>query len=40
MGELDFLKRLYKLKKLPGSDSRFPDTESDIWQHKSRKLLG
>jgi hypothetical protein len=31
--EIEFLKRLYDLKNLPSLDSRFPDAESDIWQH-------
>lgn len=31
--ELEFLKRLYDLKSMPSLDSRFPDAESDIWQH-------
>ncbi|AEG60353.1 hypothetical protein Desru_2101 [Desulforamulus ruminis DSM 2154] len=33
MEELEFLKRLYDLKSMPSLDSRFPDAESDIWQH-------
>lgn len=31
--EIEFLKRLYDLKSLPSYDSRYPDAESDIWQH-------
>lgn len=31
--EIEFLKRLYDLKALPSSDSRFSDAESDIFQH-------
>lgn len=31
--EIEFLKRLYDLKSMPSSDSRFSDAESDIWQH-------
>ena len=33
MTELDFLKRIYDLKKLPSKDNRFEDAEGDIWQH-------
>ena len=29
-----FLNRLYDLSKLPSTDSRFKDMESDIWQHR------
>lgn len=31
--EIEFLKRLYDLKSMPSSDSRFSDAESDVWQH-------
>lgn len=31
--EIDFLKRIYDLKKMRSNDSRFKDAESDIWQH-------
>jgi hypothetical protein len=31
--EIEFIKRLYDLKKLPSFDSRYPDAEGDIWQH-------
>jgi len=31
--EIEFLQRLYNLKSMPSLDSRFPDAESDIWQH-------
>lgn len=31
--EVDFLKRLYDLKKLPSKDLRYKDAEGDIWQH-------
>ncbi|WP_342544860.1 hypothetical protein [Lysinibacillus sp. FSL K6-4013] len=31
--EIEFLKRLYNLKNMRSIDSRFPDAESDIWQH-------
>jgi len=31
--EIEFLMRLYDLKSMPSSDSRFSDGESDIWQH-------
>ena len=33
MTELDFLKRIHDLKKLPSKDNRFEDAEGDIWQH-------
>jgi hypothetical protein len=33
LSEIDFLKRLYDLEKLPSYDSRFDNAESDIWQH-------
>lgn len=31
--EIDFLKRLYDLAKIPSCDSRFANVERDIWQH-------
>ena len=31
--EIDFLKRLYNLGKMPSNDSRFINAEQDIWQH-------
>ncbi|MBP3041029.1 hypothetical protein J9303_16300 [Bacillaceae bacterium Marseille-Q3522] len=31
--EIDFLKRLYNLEKMPSNDSRFANAEQDIWQH-------
>lgn len=31
--EIDFLKRIYDLKKIPSNDSRFEDSQGDIWQH-------
>lgn len=33
MDEIEFLKRLYNLNKIPSNDSRFKDSEGDIWQH-------
>lgn len=33
LDEIEFLKRLYDLKKMPSDDSRFEDAEGDIWQH-------
>ncbi|WP_099157559.1 hypothetical protein [Virgibacillus ndiopensis] len=33
MDEIDFLSRLYDLKSMPSSDSRFSDAEGEIWQH-------
>lgn len=33
LGEIEFLKRLYDLKSMPSTDSRFSDAEGDIWQH-------
>lgn len=33
LNEMDFLKRLYDLNKLPSNDSRFENAEGDIWQH-------
>ena len=31
--EIDFLKRLYDLERMPSFDSRFANAEQDIWQH-------
>lgn len=31
--EINFLKRLYDLKKMPSNDSRYINAEQDIWQH-------
>ena len=31
--EMDFLKRLYDLERMPSFDSRFANAEQDIWQH-------
>lgn len=33
LDEVEFLNRLYDLKCLPSSDSRFDDASGDIWQH-------
>lgn len=33
LDEIDFLKRIYDLKKISSNDSRFKDAEGDIWQH-------
>lgn len=33
MNPVDFLNRIFTLKELPSSDSRFKDAEGDIWQH-------
>jgi hypothetical protein len=33
LDEISFLNRLYKLKELPSTDSRYIDAESDIWKH-------
>jgi hypothetical protein len=32
--EPDFLARLFDLKSMPSTDSRFPDAYGDIWQHR------
>lgn len=32
--EPDFLSRLFDLKSMPSTDSRFPDAYGDIWQHR------
>ena len=32
--EADFLARLFDLKSMPSTDSRFPDAYGDIWQHR------
>ena len=34
LGETEFLNRLYDLSSMPSTDSRFPNAESDIWQHR------
>ena len=34
LNEVEFLQRLYDLKKLPSNDSRFNDAARDIWQHR------
>lgn len=34
LGEVEFLERLYDLKKLPSGDGRFADAAGDIWQHR------
>lgn len=31
--EIDFLKRLYDLERMPSFDSRFANAEQDMWQH-------
>lgn len=33
LSEIEFLNRLYSLKTMPSSDSRFKNAEGDIWQH-------
>ncbi|AGK97113.1 protein kinase domain-containing protein [Clostridium pasteurianum] len=33
LSEIDFLSRIYDLKSMKSTDSRFRDAESDIWQH-------
>lgn len=33
LSEIDFLKKLYTLDKMPSSDDRFENAERDIWQH-------
>ncbi|MDR1503953.1 MAG: hypothetical protein LBT43_16025 [Prevotella sp.] len=33
LSEIDFLKKLYALDKIPSSDERFENAEGDIWQH-------
>ena len=33
LDEIAFLSRIWDLKSLPSTDSRFPNAESDIWQH-------
>lgn len=33
LSEIDFLKKLYALDKMPSSDNRFENAEGDIWQH-------
>jgi len=34
LAEPEFLSRLFDLKSMPSTDSRFPDAYSDIWQHR------
>jgi len=34
LNDVEFLGRLYELKKLPSHDSRFKDAAGDIWQHR------
>lgn len=34
LDDVDFLERLFDLKKLPSTDRRYPDAASDIWQHR------
>lgn len=31
--ELDFLKKIYQLDKMPSTDPRYPNAEGEIWQH-------
>lgn len=33
LSEIDFLSRIYDLKSMPSTDSRYRDAEGDIWQH-------
>ncbi|MGD9555550.1 MAG: hypothetical protein AB7V25_00865 [Mangrovibacterium sp.] len=33
LSEIDFLKKLYALGKMPSSDNKFENAEGDIWQH-------
>lgn len=33
LSEIDFLKKIYPLDKMPSSDNRFENAEGDIWQH-------
>ena len=33
LDEIQFLNRLYNLKKLPSLDERFKNAQDDIWQH-------
>ena len=35
--EIDFLKRLYDLERMPSFDSRFANAEQDIWQHSGQR---
>ena len=37
--ETDFLARLFDLGALPSTDSRFPDSAGDIWQHRVNNRL-
>lgn len=34
LGDVEFLQRLWDLKALPSTDSRFEDAAGDIWQHR------
>jgi hypothetical protein len=34
LDEVEFLARLFDLKSLPSTDSRFPDAAGDIWKHR------
>lgn len=34
LDEVEFLQRLYDLKKIPSNDSRYSDVAGDIWQHR------
>lgn len=34
LGEVEFLERLFDLKLLPSTDSRYKDAAGDIWQHR------
>jgi len=36
VSEVDFLARLYDLKKMPSDDHRYHDAAGDIWQHRVR----
>ena len=31
--EVEFLRRIYPIDKMPSTDSRYPNAEGDIWQH-------
>lgn len=33
LNEIEFLKRIYNLKKMPSTDSIFENAEGDIWQY-------
>jgi hypothetical protein len=34
LDDVEFLERIFDLKNLPSTDSRYPDAVSDIWQHR------